>query len=532
MRTVIRAIVAAACLIVAGRTTVHAQPGAAAAAVQVEATLHADRPGPKMDRNLQGQFAEHLGTGIYGGLWVGEDSPIPNTRGFRTDVVAALRRIHVPVVRWPGGCFADDYDWRDGIGPRAARPVRLNTLWGGVEESNAVGTHEYMDLMAQLGARTYVSANVGSGTPRAMAQWVEYMTSASRSTLAQERRRNGHDAPFPVDFLGIGNESWGCGGAMRPEHYADLLRQYAAFVRPPADRPIVRVASGADREDYAWTETVMANVAPPGLSGYRLFDALSLHYYTFPGGSYTKKGPATGFGEREWMAVMSEALRLDPIIAKHAAIMDRYDPEKRVALFVDEWGTWYDPAPGTNPGFLRQENTLRDAVVAGASLLTLQAHADRVRMANIAQMVNVLQAMVLTDGPRMVLTPTYHVFDLFQVFQDATFLPLDVRTPPYRLDSISVRAVVGGAGRGMDGATYVALVNLDPGRAASVQVTVAGMRPTAVAGRIITAATMDARNSFEHPDVVHPTDFTGATVNGETLRVPLPAKSIVVLSLR
>ncbi|HEY0780748.1 MAG TPA: alpha-L-arabinofuranosidase C-terminal domain-containing protein [Gemmatirosa sp.] len=529
MHKAVRAVVAVAFLAGASGRGAQGQPGAA---VLVTATLQADRPGPTLDRNLQGQFAEHLGTGVYGGLWVGPDSPIPNTRGFRTDVVAALRRIRVPVVRWPGGCFADDYDWRDGIGPRDRRPVRLNSLWGGVEEPNTVGTHEYMDLMAQLGAKSYVSANVGSGSPRAMAQWIEYMTSPSHSALAEERRRNGHDAPFPLDVLGIGNESWGCGGAMRPEHYADLLRQYAVFVRPGGGQRVVRVASGADREDYRWTETVMTNLSPPGLSGYRLFDALSLHYYTFPGGSYLKKGPATGFGEAQWMAVVSQALRLDGIIAQHSAIMDKYDPEKRVALFVDEWGTWYDPTPGTNPGFLRQENTLRDAVVAAASLLILQQHADRVRMANIAQMVNVLQAMVLTDGPRLVLTPTYHTFDLFQVFQGATFLPLEVRAPAYRLDSLRVPAVVGGAGRGTDGLTYVGLVNLDPRRTASLRVAVAGMRPATVSGRVLTAAAMDARNSVQQPDVVRPAAFTGARLEGQTLVVTLPAKSVVVLSLR
>ena len=502
------------------------------AGITVDATLHADRAGPKLDRNLQGQFAEHLGTGIYGGLWVGEGSPIPNTRGFRNDVVAALKRIKVPVVRWPGGCFADDYDWRDGIGPRDRRPVRINTLWGGVEETNAVGTHEYMDLMAQLGARSYVSGNVGSGSPRELAQWIEYMTSPSNSTLAQERRRNGRDQPFVVDYLGIGNESWGCGGMMRPAYYADLLRRFSVFVRPPKGVKIVRVASGADREDYAWTDTVMAKASPSATGGYPMIDAISLHYYAFPGGGYPHFGPAIAFGEDQWMAVMFQAMRLDGIIAKHAAVMDRYDPKKQIALFVDEWGTWYDPMPGTNPGFLRQENTIRDAVVAGASLLTIQKHADRVRMANIAQMVNVLQAMILTDGARMLVTPTYHVFDMFTVFQDATFLPLDLRAPEYRLDSLAVPAVVAGAARDTNGVVHVGLVNLDPKRAATVRIDVEGMRTSSVGGRVLTAADMDARNSFDRPDAVKPAAFTGARVEGSTLVVALPAKSVVVLDVR
>jgi alpha-N-arabinofuranosidase len=495
-------------------------------------TVHADPAGPKIDRNLYGQFAEHLGRGIYEGIWVGEDSPIPNTRGYRNDVLAALKHIHVPVIRWPGGCFADDYNWRDGIGPRSQRPVRVNAIWGGVTESNAFGTHEFLEFAELVGARSYLSIPVGAGSPLAMEQWLEYMLSSSQSTLAQERRRNGREQPFRVDYLGIGNESWGCGGQMLPAHYVDEFRDYTAFVRAPGGQMPKIVASGAADDNYRWTEVLMADpvVTQQPLWGHST-EAISLHYYSTPGDDWDHKGPATGFPEEQWIGTLAKALHMDELITKHSAIMDKYDPARRIALYVDEWGAWYDQEPGSTPGFLYQQNSLRDALVAALTLNIFHAHAERVRMANIAQMINVLQAMILTDKDRMILTPTYHVFDMYQVFQDATRLPLELEPGSYVLGKLVVPQLSATAARGTDGVVHIGLANLDPHRGATLDIALSGLVARSVGGRILTAATMDAHDGFESPHALEPTAFSGATLHGAHLAVELPAKSVVVLDL-
>jgi alpha-N-arabinofuranosidase len=491
----------------------------------VTSTIHVDQPGAKIDRHIYGQFAEHLGRGIQEGIWVGEHSAIPNTRGFRNDVVAALRDLHVPDVRWPGGCFADEYHWRDGIGPRAKRPVTLNTNWGGVSETNAFGTHEFLDFAQMIGADAYINGNLGTGSPREMAEWLQYMTSDKPTALTAERAKNGHPAPWKIAYFAVGNEAWGCGGDMTPDYYADLFKQYANFLKAPnGARPII-VASGGNDNDTSWTETLMSQV-------HRDMGAITFHYYTIPGDKWGSKGPATGFGEGQWISTLAHTLRMNDFIAQNSAIMDKYDPQKKVAFAVDEWGTWYDPEPGREPGFLYQQNTLRDAIVAALNFNIFHHHADRVRMANIAQMVNVLQAMVLTKGPQMVLTPTYYVFKMFRPFQDATFLPDDLQTPQYQLGSVSVPEVSMSAARTADGAIVVALVNLNPDQPAAISTTLAGGTAQKVSGEILTADTMDARNTFENPNAIRPIAFYGATLNGNVLSVTLPPKSIMVLTLR
>jgi alpha-N-arabinofuranosidase len=485
-------------------------------------TVRADQPGAKISRHLYGQFAEHLGRGIYEGVWVGEGSAIPNTRGYRNDVIAALKRLHVPVVRWPGGCFADEYHWRDGIGPRAQRPVRINTHWGAVEESNAFGTHEFLDFAELIGADAYVAGNVGSGSPQEMAEWVEYMTSDSNSTLAQLRRRNGRDQPWRLAYFGVGNETWGCGGNMRPEYFADEYRRFATYVKAPPDNQPVKVASGANGDDYRWTEVMLSQAA-------QHMDAYSMHYYTLPG-RWQNKGPAIGFAEAQWASTLQHALRMEELISKHAAIMERFDPEKRVALYVDEWGTWYDPEPGRNAAFLYQQNTLRDALVAALTFGVFHRHADRVRMANIAQMVNVLQAMLLTDREKLVLTPTYHAFEMFVPFQDAMSLPAQVDTPEYRHAEWALPATAATAARDAEGRLHLALVNADPHRRSTIAVSFVGTGARSASGRILTAATMDAHNTFERPTAVQPTAFK-ATRKGDALLFELPPMSVVVATV-
>jgi alpha-N-arabinofuranosidase len=518
----VRAVALALCLLSVAASGAPALAAPAPAPTTI--VIHADRPGAKISRDIYGQFAEHLGRGIYEGVWVGEDSAIPNTRGFRNDVVAALKELRVPVVRWPGGCFADEYHWRDGIGPRAERPVTLNTNWGGVPETNAFGTHEFLDFAELIGAEAYINGNLGTGSTREMAEWLQYMTSDKDTSLTALRRRNGRDRPWKIAYFAVGNEAWGCGGNMSPAHYADLFRQTATFLKAPrGERPTI-IASGGNDADTSWTTALISGP-------HRDMGAISFHYYAIPGDKWEAKGPATGFGEDQWISTLAHTLRMDDFIAHNAAVLDRYDPQKKVGFAVDEWGDWYDPEPGREPGFLYQKNTLRDAVVAAVNLNIFHHHADRVRLANIAQMINVLQAMILTDGPRMALTPTYHVFWMFRPFQDATSLPLDLKTPPYRLGALSVPAVSASSARTADGHIVVALVNLDPDRAAPISAEIAGAAPGHVSGRILTASAMDAQNTFDAPDTVRPQGFSGATTVGGKLSLTLPAKSVVVLEL-
>jgi len=497
--------------------------GAAVAQVQVQGTLQADQPGPQVSRNVFGQFAEHLGTGIYGGIWVGEDSKIPNTRGYRNDVLAALRALEVPQLRWPGGCFADDYHWRDGIGRRKDRPVRINSNWGGVEEDNAFGLHEFMGLAELIGAAPYIAGNVGSAPPSEMAQWLEYMT-ATHGSLAAERAANGHPAPWTVPYFGIGNELWGCGGNMRPEYTVDVYRRYQTFLRPQPGQTLFRIAPGPNEDDTTLTETLMRGAG-------RYIDGLSLHYYTIPPSGWPPRASSTTFDEAGWIQTLSRALLMDDYLARHSAIMDKYDPQRRVALVVDEWGTWYAPLPGTNPGFLQQQNTLRDALVASVTLDVFTAHAERVRMANIAQMVNVLQAMLLTDGPRMLRTPSYHVFMLYKPWRDATALPLKLETPAYRHAGLEVPAVHGSAVRGADGHLHVALSNLDPGQPARVRIALRGASGTRVSGQVLTAPDITSANTFAAPDTVRPAPFDGARLADGVLTATLPPRALVVLDL-
>lgn len=488
------------------------------------ATIRAGTPGPVYKKEIFTQFAEHLGNGIYGGLWVGKDSGIPNTNGFRNDVVGALRKLAVPVIRWPGGCFADEYHWRDGIGPQGARPAKINTHWGGVTEPNSVGTHEFFELVRQIGAEAYVAGNVGNGSPREMAEWVEYMT-APAGSLANERAKNGRKEPWAVPWFGVGNELWGCGGNMRPEYAADLTRRYATFIKAPAETRIMKIAAGANVDDYNWTETMMRVAAGQ-------LDGVSLHYYTLPQGGWPPKADPVNFDESGWADALQQAWRMDELITRHSAIMDKYDPEKRIFLAVDEWGAWYAQDPGTHPGFLRQQNTLRDALIASVHLDIFAKHADRVRMSAIAQMVNVLQAMILTDGERMVLTPTYHVFEMYKPWQDASVLPITIDTPRYSKGAFAMPAVSGSAVRGKDGKIHVALSNLDPNETNRVTVRLEGVKASAAAGRLLTAPAINAHNSFDAPDAVRPVAFDGASIKGGDLIVTLPARSVVVIELR
>jgi alpha-L-arabinofuranosidase len=504
----------------------------ATAQTVTEARILADKPGPVISRHIYGQFAEHLGRGVYEGIWVGPNSPIPNTRGIRKDVVEALKAIKVPVVRWPGGCFADEYHWRDGIGPAAKRPVRKNNWWDSIE-SNAFGTHEFFDFAEQVGADAYLSINVASSNPTEMREWLEYLTSKGQDTLANERRANGRDKPFDVPFVGIGNESWGCGGFMTPEYYANELRLFGTFIHKNgtafhnnADITAVRVGSGANNFDTNWTDVVTKSAGP-------MIDAISLHYYTLHAGDWPTRNEskATGFPDSEWNAILYQAMRMEDVLKAHEAVLDKNDPAKRIGLFVDEWGSWYAPTPGTNGAHLEQQNTLRDAVLAAATLNIFHAHAERVRMANIAQAVNVLQAMLLTDGAKMAKTPSYHVFAMYLAFQDAILLPVDVSAPKLMSGKDSFPAFNVSAARGKDGKVHVAVANLDAQKPQSIRIALGSIKATTVTGDVLTHAQMDAHNVPGSREVVAPASFKGGKIERGTMTLDVPAKSVVVVTL-
>jgi alpha-N-arabinofuranosidase len=409
----------------------------------------------------------------------------------------------------------------DGIGPREKRPTIINTHWGGVTEDNSFGTHEFMELCEQLETEPYICGNVGSGTVREMEQWVEYLTFDGKSPMADLRRANGRDKPWRVRFWGIGNEAWGCGGRMRPEYYSDVLRRYQTYLHNYGGNTLYKIGCGASDDNYTWTDVLMRETAPT-------IQGLSLHYYTV---DWARKGSATQFGEQEWFKVLKKTLFMNELIARHSTIMDRYDPAKRVGLIVDEWGTWYDVEPGTNPGFLFQQNTLRDALVAGINLNIFNNRCDRVRMANIAQIVNVLQAVILTKDEEMILTPTYHVFEMYKVHQDATLLPSEISSPDYSFGGDKIAAVSASASRDRTGAIHITLCNLDPHNPNTIAVDLRGMKPARVAGRILTAESTSSHNTFEKPEVVKPAPFSGATLTESGLQVQLPPKCVVALEL-
>lgn len=484
--------------------------------------INADLGTETISRHIYGHFSEHLGHCIYGGYWVGYESDIPNKNGIRNDVVEALKNIHIPNLRWPGGCFADEYRWMDGIGPASQRPKMVNTHWGGVTEDNSFGTHEFMDLCEQLGTAPVICGNVGSGSVKEMSQWVEYLNFDGISPMADLRRVNGREAAWGVKYWGVGNENWGCGGNMTAEFYADQYRRYATFCRNYGEHRLYKIAGGANSEDYNWTETLMKKIP------HHLMDGISLHYYTT---NWNNKGSATEFGEELYFEILRRCLSIEEAIDRHIAIMDRYDPEKNVALIFDEWGTWYDVEPGTNPGFLFQQNSMRDALVAGITLNYLNERCDRIKMANIAQTINVLQALIFTKGDQMLLTPTYHIYDMYKVHHDAELLPLSLESPEYTFGNESLPAINASASKNIDGKIHVSLVNIDPEQTIEVVLKLRGTDVHEVNGTLLTSVEISSHNTFEKPREVVPVEFDDLKMIKDGIVVTLPAKSVVVLEI-
>ncbi|RFZ83321.1 alpha-N-arabinofuranosidase [Mucilaginibacter terrenus] len=481
--------------------------------------------GQTISKHLYGQFAEHLGRGIYDGFWVDKSLPVKKQGRIRLDVVEALKRIKIPNLRWPGGCFADEYHWRDGIGPAANRPRMVNSNWGGITEDNSFGTHEFLELCGLLGTEPYIAGNVGSGTVDEMSKWIEYLNSNSTSSVVQIRKQNGHPQPFKVSFWGVGNENWGCGGNMTADFYSDQYRRYASFAKDYPGASLKKIASGANADDYNWTETLMKKI-PHGMMW-----GVSMHYYTIPTGHWGKKGSATSFTEDEYFNTMKNCLKIEELVTKHSAIMDKYDPEKKVALVVDEWGIWTDPEPGTDPGFLYQQNSLRDALIAGTTLNIFNNHCDRVKMAELAQTVNVLQALVLTEKDKMLLTPTYYIFDMYKVHQDAAYLNIKLNSPEYTVAGKSLPAVNASASRDAAGKVHISLVNLDLSKPVTISTQLKDINWSKVSGTILTSENITDINTFKQPGKIHLAAFNGAKKDGDKLSVTLPGKSVVTLEL-
>jgi alpha-N-arabinofuranosidase len=477
-----------------------------------------------IEPEIYGHFAEHLGRCVYEGFWVGEDSAIPNVRGIRTDVVEALKKLNIPLLRWPGGCFADEYHWKEGIGPRDKRPKMINTHWGQVTETNAFGTHEFFDLCQMLGCKVYVAGNVGSGTVEEMQDWVEYMTFGGDSEMANLRRANGQEKPWKLDYFGVGNENWGCGGNMTPEYYADVYKRYQTYVRNLSGQRPVKIACGSNGADYNWMEVLMKR------AGGKM-DMISLHHYVMSGG-WGDKGSATNFNENEWFSVLEKTIFADEMIVKCATIMDKYDGKKKVGLAVDEWGAWWNVEKGENQGFLYQQNTLRDAVVAGVFLNIFNNHADRVKMGCIAQINNVLQAMILTDKEKMIVTPTYHVFEMYKVHQGAKLLPSDLACNAYKMDDKTLPSLNVSASKDKNGVVHITLCNLDPQTPAELDCELKGLSAKQISGRILTGDAMNVHNTFEKPEAVKPAEFTSFEIKDGKILATLPAKSVVLLSVK
>ena len=489
-------------------------------------TIQTGDPKVVISKHIYGHFAEHLGRCIYGGFYVGEgNSNIPNVKGVRKDVIEALQKLKVPNLRWPGGCFADTYHWKDGIGPKESRPAIVNTWWGGVTEDNSFGTHDFLDMCELLGAEPYLAGNVGSGTVQDLSDWVQYVNFNGTSPMSKLRAQNGREKSWKVNFWGVGNEAWGCGGNMKPEYYANIYRQYATFMTDWTNTSkMFRIASGANSSDYNWTEVLMRDIP------HNMVEGVALHHYSVI--DWNNKGSATDFSEELYFKTMKTALRMEELVARHSTIMDKYDPQKKIALVVDEWGGWYNVEAETNPGFLYQQNTMRDAMIAGTTLNIFNNHADRVRVANLAQTINVLQSVILTKDEKMILTPTYHVMEMYNVHQDAKLLPVTIKSNDYVFGSEKLPAVSASASTDNNGVTHISLVNIDATKVQEVSIVFYGSKYQSVTGRILRGSKLQEYNSFETPEKIKPAPFKDAQLKDGSLSVKLPPFSVVVLELK
>jgi alpha-N-arabinofuranosidase len=462
----------------------------------VEISVHPEVRLHQVGRYLYSHFAEHLGRCIYGGIWVGEDSKIENEGGVRLDTARALKRLALPALRWPGGCFADNYHWMDGIGPREKRPKRYN-LWWKQPETNQFGTDEFIRLCRMIDAEPYICLNVGSGTVEEASGWVEYCNASQPTALVNLRKANGHPEPYAVKFWGIGNENWGCGGSMRPEYYADLYRRFATYVRKAAEEGAKLIACGSHPELQDWDERflkAMKGACP-------LVDSLALHAYFGQGMN------DVDFSDDDYYRLIGSIKVLKRKLAQTTELAQAYSTyEHRIDVVMDEWGTWYKQA--TVEGGLYQQNTMRDALFAAASFHCFHEYGERLWMTNMAQTVNVLQALILTKGPEMILTPTYHIYEMFRQHRDGDLVVCKVRNSPTLSspdaedrDAISASTTLSADGK----ALFLSILNLDLAQTYTIDVNVTNAAEWKVQ-QVRRLATGDIRshNTFEDPDKVRP----------------------------
>lgn len=499
--------------------------GTLCSVAQNQVTLNASLAETQISKNIYGHFAEHLGRCIYGGLYVGENNTdIPNTNGVRNDVIKALKDLQIPNLRWPGGCFADTYHWKDAVGPKMERKPIENVSWGNVREDNSFGTNEFLNMCELLGAEPYLAINMNSGTVQEAVEWVQYTNHANgTSYLTDIREKSGRDKPWNVKFWGIGNESWDCGGNMTVDHYINLYKQYATAMTSYSNtEKLFRIAVGPGTPDYAWTEAIMRDIPS------RRIEGISIHHYSVI--DWSKKGSSSQFTDEEYFKTMKQAWRMEDLISRNCEVMDKYDPQKKVALIVDEWGGWYETDPAGN-GQLYQQNTIRDAMIAGLTLNIFNNHADRVRMANLAQIVNVLQSVILTQKEKIILTPTYHVMEMYKVHQDATLVPVEIISNDFVLGNDRIKAVSVSASKDKSGKVHISLTNIDNKNSQEVEISLTGFKAKRVNGRILTSSKVQDHNTFENPENVVPKSINNATLTGGNLKVSMPANSVVVLEL-
>ena len=492
---------------------------------QIKITLNADKSKIQINRNIYGHFAEDLGRCIYGGIYVGKDNTkIPNTDGVRNDVIKALKELKIPNLRWPGGCFADTYHWKDAVGPQNERKPIENLAWGNIREDNSFGTTEFLNLCELLGAEPYLAVNMNTGSVQEAVEWVQFANHANgTSYLTDLREKCGRDKPWDVKFWGIGNESWDCGGNMSVDHYINLYKQFATAMTSYFNtEKLYRIAVGPGGPGNEWTEGIMKNIPA------RRFEAISIHHYSVI--NWSNKGSSSQFSDEEYFKTMQQAWRMEDIICTNSEIMDKYDPMKRVALVVDEWGGWYDTDPDGN-GQLYQQNTMRDAMIAGLTLNIFNNHADRVRMANLAQMVNVLQSVILTKDEKMILTPTYYVMEMYNVHQDAIQVPMQIISNDFVMGNDRIPAVTVSASKDKSGKMHISLTNIDNINSQQVEIDLKGFNATHISGKILTSSKVQDHNTFDNPKNVVPKNFNDASISGNNIKLMMPPISVIVLEL-
>jgi len=480
-----------------------------------------DEPIAMISANLYGHFVEHLGGVVYDGVWVGEGSPIANSGGIRQALVDHMRRLPPGPIRWPGGCFADSYDWRDGIGPRASRPRRTNFWEGeaalagpGRYDPNHFGTNEFVRFCRLAGGEPYLAANLRSLSPRDLYQWMEYCNSpAGSTTLAEQRAAGGDREPFRVRYWGVGNEAWGCGGNFTPEEYATEYRRFVAWVPRFGQTPSF-IGSGPNGGDIGWTRRFLAKLTEKGDGQLGSLWGWALHHYSWnvSRGATTDwnagKGDALRFSPDEWYELLNEGDRIDTLIADHWAAMGEIDRRRRVKLVVDEWGAWHRSGTEVNPGHVfGQQSTLRDALLAAMTLDTFHRHADKVAMANVAQLVNCLHSLFLADGDRFVPTPTFHVFELYKPHVGGQSVRTVWSAPPIGYARVnadgSLRGVAGSASL-HDRALTLTVVNPHISEPLTAEIGVRGRSDGNVTAVTIAEADVHAHNTFDRPEAVRP----------------------------